>query len=547
VQSLQKISHNILLDGEIVIIDKQGKPSFQLLQEYSKQPQGTIIYYVFDLLYLDGNDMRQLPLIERKKLLKKVVPPDPHLKYSDHIDTHGIQLFELAQQKQFEGIMAKRKQSHYISSRSNDWQKIKNVQMQEAIICGFTKPNGKRKEFGALILGMYENNDLRYIGHTGSGFDEEKLKEIISLLTPLITPKCPFNNTPKTNAPATWVKPKKVCQIKFSEWTEDGMMRHPVFLGLREDKNPEEVKAEVLATGTNDTPKTKANLEISNLHKVFWPKEGYTKGDLLSYYDRAANYILPYLKNRPESLNRHPNGILADSFYQKDLINHPAWVKTVPIYSKADKKNIHWLVCNDKDTLLYMANLGCIEINPWSSRVNKKDYPDYLIIDLDPNGVDFKEVITTARIIKTMLDKAKIEGFIKTSGKTGLHIFIPLGAKYTFEQTKLFAELLARAASYKLPHTTSVVRDPKKREKKVYIDFLQNRIGQTIAAPYSVRPVPGACVSTPLHWEELHEGLKPTDFTIKNIFKRLASKGDIWKKLLNHKGINMRKSLELIE
>jgi bifunctional non-homologous end joining protein LigD len=439
VSALQSIHADAVLDGEIVAVDKKGTPRFQLLQEYSKnQKDVTLIYYLFDLLYLNGHDLRQLPLIQRKLLLKKLIPDNIHLKYSDHIDTYGTKLFDLAKKKNIEGIMAKRKDSQYLATRSNDWQKIKNIQMQEAIICGFTKPNGHRKEFGALILGIYEDKELRYIGHTGSGFDEKKLQEIIMLLKPLITEKCPFSITPKTNEPATWVKPQKICQIKFSEWTSDGIMRQPIFLGLRDDKKPQDISLEITADHVSHNTS-----QFSNTEKIFWTKERYTKGDVISYYDHIAPFILPYLKDRPESLNRHPDGIAGISFYQKDVLNHPSWVKTTAIYSKADDKDIHWLICNDKQTLLYMANLGCIEINPWNSRISKKDYPDYLIIDLDPEGVNFQEVVTTALTAKKIMDKVKIDSFVKTSGKTGLHILVPLGARYTYEQTKQFAEILA--------------------------------------------------------------------------------------------------------
>lgn len=551
VKAISAIHHDVILDGEVVALDKEGKSQFQLLQEYRKNHEIPLVYYVFDLLYLDGYDLRQIPLTERKSLLKKLLPTSTHLKYSDHVDTHGIKAFTFAKKKNFEGIIAKKKDSTYVSLRSSEWLKIKHIQMQEAVICGFTKPRGMRKEFGALILGLAENGEYRYIGHTGGGFDEKQLQSLITLLKPLVTTHSPFSVTPKTNMPATWVKPKIVAQVKFSEWTRDGVMRQPIFLGLREDKKPEDVKQEQIIrvqSKKDDEPtlpiKTKA--QLSNLDKIFWPQEGYTKGDVLAYYDRIAPYILPYLKDRPESLNRHPDGIDGISFYQKDITSAPDWVKLVPIYSESDKKNLHWLVCNDKDSLLYLANLGCIELNPWSSRVNKKEHPDYLIIDLDPNGVEFKEVVTTAQTVKKLLDEAKIESFVKTSGKTGLHILIPLGARYTFTQTKQFAEVLANMASQRLPHTTSVVRSPEKREKKVYIDFLQNRFGQTITAPYSLRPVPNAPVSTPLDWDEVTTKLSPTDFTIKNIFKRLEKKGDIWKKLLHHKGIDMLKSLELL-
>jgi len=552
VKSLSVISHDAVLDGEIIAVDATGSAKFQNLQSYSKRPQGiTLIYEVFDLLYLDGYDLRVYPLIERKKLLKKLLPRRAHIAYSEHVEGQGDRLFSLAKKKEMEGIMAKKKDSQYVSIRSDNWLKIKNIQMQEALICGYTEPRGTREEFGALILGIYDNGELRYVGHTGSGFDRKKLQDIIALLKPLEQIASPFAHTPKTNMPATWVKPKLIAQIKFSEWTQDGMMRQPIFLGIRSDKKPTEVTQESLLAVTPDEKKFQKQVlvqsgkaQLSNQDKIFWPQEGYTKGDVVSYYEKVAPYILPYLKDRAESLNRHPNGIEGESFYHKDLLNKPKWVRTQRLYSSVDKKYIHWLVCNDKDTLLYMANLGCIEINPWSSRITKKDFPDYLIIDLDPNGAPFTEVVHTALEVKKLMDKAKMESFIKTSGKTGLHILVPLGAKYTFDQTRKFAQILATTVSSTLPNTTSVVRDPSKRQKKVYIDYLQNRVGQTIAAPYSIRPVPGAQVSTPLQWNELTNDLLPSDFTIKNIFRRLGKVGDIWEPFRKHKGIDILKSLE---
>lgn len=287
--------------------------------------------------------------------------------------------------------------------------------------------------------------------------------------------------------------------------------------------------------------------ELTHLKKIFWPKEGYTKGDVIAYYDKIAPYILPYLKDRPESLNRHPDGIEGESFYHKDILDHSDWVKTVPIPSDSVKKTVHWLICDDRNTLLYMANLGCIEINPWNSRFRHKTHPDYMILDLDPEAVGFEQVIKTALEIKKLLDAIGANAFIKTSGKRGLHILMPLGAKYTFDQARQLAEILANTVAAKLPKTTSIVRDPDKRQKRVYIDFLQNRVGQTLTAPYSLRPVPGANVSTPLEWKELKTGLKPSDFNIKTIFPRLESKGDVWKGFLSHPGIDMAKVLDRLE
>jgi len=539
VESLRKINKNAILDGEIVAIDKNGLPNFQLLQDYLKNKEGaTIIYYVFDLLYYDREDLRDLKLTERKNLLKKILPIDAHVKYSDEIDTQGSKLLQLAHKKGLEGIMAKRKDSRYVSLRSDNWQKIKNIQIQEAIICGFTKPKGRREEFGALILGIYKDKKLTYIGHTGGGFDRQKLKDVMQLLKPLVVNSSPFEKVPKTNASPTWVKPKIVAQIKFASFTKEGIMRQPIFLGIRTDKTSKEVTEEIKAEDMG---------EFSNLDKIFWPKEKYTKGNLIKYYDKISDFILPYLKDRPESLNRHPNGITGESFFQKDITYPPKWLTTFKIHSDIEDKTINWLVCNDKKTLLYMANLGCIEINPWPSRIHSLDKPDYLIIDLDPNGADFKHVLKTALELKGILDSAKIDSFVKTSGKTGLHIFLPLGAKYSYDQTRKFAEVLANIVSSKLPDTTSVIRNPKKRIKKVYIDFLQNRLGATITAPYSVRPVTKAQVSTPLEWEELKKNIKPSDFTMKNIFNRLQSKKDVWKGFLDHKGIDILKSLNLLK
>ncbi len=557
VEELEAIQHNAVLDGEIVALDRDGKASFQALQDYGQRKDKRLKYYVFDLLYLDGYDICGLPLLERKKFLKQILPESDVIEFSDHIVEQGIKLYAKARKNGLEGVIAKRKDSQYVSKRTVDWLKIKNIQMQEAIVCGYTQPKGNRKEFGALILGIYENKELRYVGHTGGGFDMQKLRDVRKLLEPLETQKSPFQVTPKTNSPATWVKPEVVVQVKFSEWTNEGIMRQPIYLGLREDKKPEEVTFEVVADGKKTqsplkihktVPKAgtvqKGKALLTNLNKVYWPDDGYTKGDLLEYYERASEYILPYLKDRPLSLNRHPNGIQGESFFQKDLINKPDWVKTVPIYSESDKDDINWLVCNNLDTLLYTVNLGCIEINPWNARYQHKEKPDYMVIDLDPEGIPFKEVIRTAKCVKEILDSAHIDVFLKTSGKTGLHIYIPLQAKYTHEQSKQFAEILANKVNSELPDITSVVRDPKKRQHKIYVDFLQNREGQTIAAPYCVRPVAKAPVSTPLEWDELTGDLHPSDFTIKNIFRRLSRKGDVWKGFLNHKGIDMLKSLK---
>lgn len=535
--ALGKIKHDCVIDGEVIALDDSGQSRFQFLQDYGKNDQGSIFFYVFDLIYLDGYDLRRLPLITRKEKLKRIVSPNSLVKLSDFIVGRGIELLDLAKKSGVEGIIAKRKDSGYVSSRSDAWLKIKNILMQEAVVCGFTKPRGSRKEFGALILGIYDkNSQLQYVGHTGGGFDDEALKSVMAKLKPNITKNSPFKVAPKTNEPATWVKPKVVVQVKFSEWTKDQVMRHPVYLGIREDKKPREVVFEEQMSSQS--------FEFSNLDKIFWPKEGFTKGDVINYYKKIARTILPHLKDRPESLNRHPNGMNGENFFQKDMQNAPDWAKIYEEKSESQGKIIHWLICNDERTLLYMANLGCIELNPWISRSQNPDMPDYLLLDLDPHGVKFKTVVEVAKETKKLLDEIKIPAFIKTSGQVGMHIVIPLGAKYSYTQSRQFGEILAGIIRDRLPKITSVDRSPENRQKMVYIDFLQNRSGQTVAAPYSLRPFPGALVSTPLEWSELKSDLDPANFNIKTILPRLKRKGDIWADLLKHPGIDMKKSLD---
>lgn len=539
VRSLQKINHEAVIDGEIVAVDVEGRSRFQLLQDYQRDKSTPISFAVFDLLFLDGKDLRNTPLIERKKMLKRIFPSEKNLVFTHHIIGKGEELFRLAKEQGMEGVMAKRADSLYVSGRSSQWLKVKSVLTTEAVIAGFTSPRGSRQHFGALILGVYgDDKQLRYIGHTGGGFTDASLKEVSRKLKPLIIKKSPFFVEPETNAPAAWVKPQLVCEVKFHEWTKDGQLRQPVFTKLRPDKDAREVGIE------RTQPTTLKKGEFKNTDKVFWPKDGYTKGDLIEYYNKIADIILPHLRDRPQSLNRYPDGINGLSFFQKDLRSHPDWIKTVELRSDTEEKDIEWLLCNDKDTLLYMANLGCIELNPWISRYQKPDYPDYLLLDLDPHGVEFSAAVTAAIEVKKLLDEIQIDSFLKTSGKRGLHVLIPLGAQYTFEQSRQFAEILANVLFQRLPETTSVARSPQKREHKVYLDFLQNRSGQTMAAAYCVRPIEGAPVSTPIDWRELKADLHPTDFTMKTIWPRLKKVGDLWLPLLKHKGIDMADCLD---
>lgn len=549
VEALKQLKFEAVMDGEVTIIDENGKPDFQALQNYSENTSGSLIYYVFDLLYLEKHNLMDLPLYKRKEILSKIISENDAIKISSHIEEKGEDFFELAKKEGLEGIIAKRKDSKYQAGfRGRDWLKIKTHNRQETVIGGFTEPKGGRKFLGALVLGVYKNKELTYIGHTGGGFNEESIKKVYEKLVPLKTDKSPFKEEPKTNTKVTWVEPKIICEVSFSNWTEGGHMRQPIFEGLREDKNPKEVKIELPKedkkfSKSQDKEKME-DVTVSNLDKVFWPKEGYTKGALLEYYKEISEFLLPYLKNRPEVLRRYPNGIEGESFFQKDIKHElPEYADSTKVYSESEDKEMNYLVCNNLDTLLYMVNLGCIDINPWNSRAESLENPDYLIFDLDPHETGFDKVIDAAIEIRKVLEKLEIESYPKTSGATGIHIYLPLGAKYTYEQTRQFAEIIVNLVNEKNGSFTSVERLPEKRKGKVYLDFLQNRIGQTLASAYSVRPKPNATVSTPLKWEEVNKKLSPENFTIKNIFKRLSKTGDMWKPVIG-KGINLSEALK---
>ncbi len=562
--------HDMVLDGELVAYDSSGKPNFQLLQRIGDNPDLTVVFQVFDLLWLNGHSTENLSLLQRKELLKEALQETDIIKYCDHVLENGEEFFELIKKMGLEGMIAKKIDSTYAEgARNGDWLKVKSVQTEEVLICGFTAPKGSRKKFGSLILGRYEGEDLKFSGHTGTGFSDKVLVELYDRMKPLITPKSPFKETPKTNDKATWLKPELIAEIKFTETTKDGIFRHPVFLHLREDKNPQDVNTKkedgmekkTLEPATTTSKKTsvkreaeklqmigKQEVKLTNQNKIYFPKDDVTKGDLIDYYQKMSRYILPHIKNRPQSMNRFPNGIDGMSFYQKDASdNIPDWVETHAVHSDSGDKFIDYIICNDKATMAYMNNLGCIEFNVWTSQIQTIDKPDYLVLDLDPSeNNSFEDVIETAQMVKTIIDKGKVEGYCKTSGSSGIHIYIPMGAKYEFEQVKNFAHVLMQLVQQKLPEITTLERALQKRDKnKIYLDYLQNRRGQTLASVYSVRPKNGAPVSMPIEWSELKSGLKPTDFNIENALERVKKKGDLFKPVLG-KGIDMLKALELL-
>jgi bifunctional non-homologous end joining protein LigD len=560
VTALQKIKEDVILDGEIVVIDSNNRPSFQKLQQYGEYPNLPIIYYVFDCLFYKGKDVTQLPLLERKKIVKKVLPRATSvIRYSDHVSATGKDFFEKVVEMDIEGMMAKRADSlYYPGKRTSDWLKVKHQNTQEAIIAGYTQPRGSRQYFGALLLAIKAGNKLKYIGHTGTGFTETTLKDVYLKLQPYIRKTSPFENKVAVNSPVTWVEPVLVCEVRFAELTNDGILRQPVFMGLRIDKPASEADhidkpvtksmkqkskpaGKKEATGPSQENKkvvvNRHTLQLTNLNKLYWPEEKITKGELIGYYRAIGKYMLPHLKNRPQSLKRNPNGITDKGFYHKDAGDEaPSWVKSVTIHSESGNKDIEYIICNDQATLTYLNNLGCIEINPWNSTTAHLDSPDYLVIDLDPSdGNTFEQVIEAAVATKEVLDRAGAKSYCKTSGASGLHIYVPLKAAYTYEQVRPFAELIAIMTNQLLPDTTTTERMLKKRGKRIYLDHLQNKRGQTLAAVYSVRPVAGAHVSVPLEWKEVKNGLLPSDFNIFNTKKRVEKRGDLFANVLKGK------------
>jgi bifunctional non-homologous end joining protein LigD len=554
---LKKIKDDAILDGEIVVINENNKPDFQKLQQYDANRHLPILYYVFDCLQYKGKEITHLPLIERKKIAEKVIPKNSIIKYAEHIERSGIDFFTRTVEMDLEGMIAKRAESIYQKGRrSSDWLKIKNHNTQEAVIAGYTEPRGSRKYFGALILGIYVDGKLKYIGHTGTGFTETLLKEMYGRLQPLVSSVSPFDKKIVVNSPVTWVKPELVCAIKFTEVTEEGILRHPVFVGLRIDKSAKEANHMDTTVSTKEKEKPKKSspenitinghkLTLTNQQKIYWPDEGITKGEVIEYYNSIYKYIIPYLKNRPQSLRRNPNGIVDKGFFQKDSgESTPSWIKTETLRAESVNKDIDYIICNDKATLLYLNNLGCIELNPWNSSLKNLDNPDYMVLDIDPSDSNtFDEVIEVALAIKQVLDEAGAVSYCKTSGASGLHVYVPLHAAYTYEQVRAFSEIVAILTRNLLPLTTTIERSLDKRKGRIYIDYLQNKKGQTLASVYSLRPVPGATVSTPLLWNEVKPGLHPSQFTIHNIATRLSKKDDLFINILKEK-VNLEKCLD---
>lgn len=635
---------NAIVDGEIVTLDKDGRSNFHKLQNRLgvQNPSQKLMhsvpldYYVFDLMYVDGFDLRRASLVQRKELLQRILTGNERVHYSEHMDEKGEALFEAARAKGLEGIIGKIRDSTYAGTRTPSWVKLKIVNELDAVIAGYTEGRGSRKYFGSLVLGLYEQNKLKFIGNVGTGFDESKQQSLFGLLEQLRTTQVPFEKAPALREKVDWVKPELVARVKYANWTMDDHLRAPVFLSLRNDRTaqdctfedakpvpeePPETETRTDKVGKAKTvkaPKTKAKgikpvkalasesdatetvesendpasgaatkqttetlagtkplgsigagrasrtskaaslktgerqgeellagrsetmdvesdghqVHLTHLNKIYFPEVGLKKRDLLAYYDRMAEYMLPFLKDRPMVLRRYPDGVGGKAFFQKEAPSFlPEWIGTATVESEERGGEMQYILANSRAALLYLTNLGCIDHNPWSSRADSQDKPDYVFFDLDPTpGTPFSDVLRVAREIHAMLRSIRMQCFLKTSGASGFHIFVPLEPVYSYEQTRTFAEVVGRLVAAENPKLTTFERTVSKRPTgRILIDALQNASGKPLACAYSVRAEPRASISTPVAPEELGKNMAPDTWTIKNFDDRIAEVGDLWK------------------
>ena len=537
-------SPDCVLDGEVVAVGRDGRATFSAMQQGKEGT--TYLYLAFDLLELEGEPLVDLPLVERRARLAELLDLRPGGVQLSATFEDGDALYTAAQEQRFEGIVAKRADSRYLPGRrSRDWLKIKTQGRQELVVAGWTKGQGKRSGgLGALVLAVNEGGELRWAGNVGTGFDDAEIDRLLGKLRPLVRETSPFPEPPRMprvrRGDVTWVEPVLVAEVRFAEWTHDGRLRAPVYEGLREDKEADEVQRERVAVGP-EVKKGKRVLKLSNLDKPFWPEEGITKGDLLTYYRDVAPVLVPHLRDRPFTMKRYPDGWQGKFFFQKDAPKHmPDWIPTRQFEASTrdrppKRRLIDFALVQDELALLWMANMGCIDMNTWYSRVDKPSRPDWVLFDLDPSeDVGFAETIEVARLIKETLDLLELESFPKTSGSEGIHILVPVSRRHTYAQTREFSEIVAGAIARAHPGlaTTEWVRA---KRRGVLIDSNQNGEGKTIASAYSVRPKAGAPVSTPLRWEEVNASLDPAAFTMEAVLDRVAREGDLFEGVLTTK------------
>ncbi len=560
-------AHRAILDGEIVALDPGGRPSFQLLQPRMHANAAAVarlrklgppvFYYVFDLLWVDGEELVARPLRERAKRLREVLEAMGAVRLSEAIPTDGVALFDAVREHGLEGVIAKRFDAPYVQGRSTLWLKVKAKRTTDCVIGGWTEGSGGReKALGALLLGVYDESgvEVRYVGHVGTGFDEATMKMLLAELRERETKRSPFTTVPKPNAPAHWARPELVCAVEFTEWTAEGNIRHPSYKGLRQDIDPTECVGAERETDPRTATRKAAEearsrapagvtpklvpailsvdgreLRLTHLDKVLFPEDGFTKADLIRYYIEVSPYLLRYLRDRPLTLKPYPDGIHGMRFYQKDKPDFtPEWVRTWRGWSDVKQTEIEYVLCNDLATLVWLANYTAIEMHPWLSRVEDPERPDFVMVDLDPQpGASWEDVKSVARLVRDELARRRLRNFPKTTGSRGIHVLVPIARRYAFEQVRAFVQEIAGVAHEKLPKLVTREWQKAKRGPRVMIDYLQNASGKTTAGPYSVRPMPGAPISMPFEWDELERLVASDQFTFANFRQRLADTGDL--------------------
>jgi len=527
---------DFLLDGEVVVHDAEGLPSFAGLQQRGRLTRALDIgraavqwpatLYAFDLLLFGEYDLRRLPLTGRKRLLANLLPTVGPIRVSEHIEGRGEAMYEQLKEMNLEGIVAKRADSVYTGRRSPDWVKVSARSNDDFAVVGFTPPKGGRSGFGTLLLAQRGVDGWVYAGRAGGGFSESDLKAVAARLAEAKEGEPPRD--PERISGARWIEPALVVEVRFKQRSSKGLLRQPTFIRVRDDKDPEDcwLPGEEKPLPERPLPKARTQapvVNVTNPDKVFWPEEGLTKGDLVAYYRAVAKWLLPYLADRPLVLTRYPDGIDGKSFYQKDAPEYaPDWIRLETLWSEGSERDIRYFVIENEEGLAYIANMAAIPLHIWSSRISSLQQPDWCILDLDPKGAPFANVVKVARVIDKLCRQAELPHFVKTSGSTGLHVLIPLGARYTHEQSRGMAELLANCVVKQLPDIATVERHLDARDGKVYVDYLQNGHGRLLVAPYSVRTVPQAAASMPLRWNQVTSRLDMFRFNLRTVPGLLA-------------------------
>lgn len=531
-RALQKLKvQNAIFDGEIVWIDEKGRSDFQSLQNALKHKESSsLIYYVFDLLYLNGEDLREISLLERKKILEDLLAPlaGTAVLFSDHLRGEAEEFLEAACDLQLEGIVSKKADSPYMAGRSDNWVKSKCKQRQEFVIGGYTEGEGARKGFGALLLGVYENEKLRYVGRVGTGFNSDSLLALRERLEKVEQSKNPFAlGSVKGGREIHWVKPVLVAEVAFSNWTEEGILRVPVFQGLREDKPANQIRREKAARAPSETkPSRQATLQkpLTNPDKILYADEGITKLEVLDYYEKVSKWMLPLVADRPLTLVRCPEGTSGSCFYQKHSPKKlPESIHAVCIKEKTATRD--YMTIDSMTGVQELVQMGALELHLWNCLKNDVKHPDQVVLDLDPGpGIEWKQLVQAARDMKSILDDLNLQSFVKVTGSKGIHLHVPVSPVYSWDQIKEFALTLAQELVSRKPELYTTTLSKKARGQKIFIDYLRNALSATAVAPYSLRARPQSAVALPVEWEELSKLKSSADFDLKRALKKIRSR-----------------------